>query len=67
MLYLEGLRGSGRVAERSKAMDLGSSLSGGVGSNPIAAIIRMTKGSWHHPDPGFGITHLLQMHSCTVQ
>lgn len=29
----------GTVAERSKALDLGSSLSGGVGSNPTAAII----------------------------
>lgn len=29
----------GSVAEWSKALDLGSSLSGGVGSNPTAAII----------------------------
>ena len=28
---------AGSVAERSKALDLGSSLSGGVGSNPTAA------------------------------
>lgn len=28
---------SGSVAERSKALDLGSSLFGGVGSNPITA------------------------------
>ena len=28
----------GSVAERSKALDLGSSLYGGVGSNPTAAI-----------------------------
>ena len=30
-------RGAGSVAERSKALDLGSSLYRGVGSNPTAA------------------------------
>ena len=32
----------GRVAEWSKALDLGSSLSGGVGSNPTAIILFAT-------------------------
>ena len=31
------LSSQGSVAERSKALDLGSSLSGGVGSNPTTA------------------------------
>ena len=36
----------GSVAEWSKALDLGSSLSGGVGSNPTAVILFFLSESW---------------------
>ena len=37
------LGNQGSVAEWSKALDLGSSLSGGVGSNPTAVILVFSK------------------------
>ena len=39
ILYFVRLESNGSVAEWSKALDLGSSLSGGVGSNPTAIIL----------------------------
>ena len=39
---------AGSVAERSKALDLGSSLFGGVGSNPTAARPEFFSSLKHH-------------------